>query len=211
MLFTKPKKYVILLVESSFSHNAQLTGCVCMSVLLQNYTDYQVLIYDLDGNLLIETVVTSHEKLERQIQVAIMPPKLKVNDDCRLLILTSPAPCEFLGKIKRFGGMYTIALFRGQVKENRAAARYKVSAPATIYSYLYNMQSYELHTGIKVKLINISTSGLRFRAPFNALTDGDLFRINMVVSDMNKSMNVEVLNHLDDKPDSSDYGGRFIE
>ena len=181
-----------------------------MSVLNVDYTNSQILIYDLDGNHLLDTKITSYDKVSKQIEVAVMPRELKVNDECKLFILTAPMPCEYQGKIKKVGGMFSIAMFQGQIKENRIAARYKVNTPATIDTYVSKGQHYPLLSPIKVRLINISTSGVRFRAPFYSLTDGDTFRINMNISGGNKSLIAEGVNHLDNEPEHSDYGCRFV-
>lgn len=181
-----------------------------MSVLAIDYTNTQVLIYDLEGNHLHDTMIVWHNKVEKQIQVAVMPPGFKANDECKLFIMTSPAPCEYMGKVKKVGGMFTFALFQGHVKEDRAATRYKVNTPATISTYFSDGKSFDLLKPISVTLINISTSGVRFRAPFYTLNDGDRFRINMTISGANKSLIAESLNHLDDEPAHSDYGCRFV-
>ncbi|MCL2079606.1 MAG: PilZ domain-containing protein [Oscillospiraceae bacterium] len=181
-----------------------------MSVLAADYSGQTILIYDMDGNHLIDTVVLTHNKTEKQLYVKNMPPRLKVNEDCKLLIMTSPAPCEYVGKVKKVGGELYLALFQGQVKETRAATRYKVNTPAAIDLYICEGQEYKLYSPVKVSLLNISTSGVRFRAPFYSLNDGDQFRINMTIKGNKKSLVAETINHLDNETATTDYGCRFI-
>lgn len=180
------------------------------SVLTTDYTGSNVFIYDLEGNHIVNTRITSHDKVAKQIEVAVMPSQLKVNDECKLFILTSPTPCEYQGKVKKFGGVYSFAMFQGQIKENRVAARYKVNTPAMLNAYISDGKQYELLNPITVTLINISTSGVRFRAPYYSLTEGDKFRIKMTISGSEKSLIAETINHLDNKTEATDYGCRFI-
>ena len=175
-----------------------------------DYTDHSILIYDMDGNHLVDTVVKEHDKADKQIRVGSMPASLKANDDCKLLILTSPTPCEYQGKVKKVGGAFFIAMFQGQLKENRTATRYAVNTPALIDIFVVDGQQYKLLNPVKVVLKNISTSGVRFLAPFYTFNDRDKFRMHMTISGSKKQLIAEVMNHLDNEPISTDYGCRFV-
>jgi hypothetical protein len=180
-----------------------------MPVLSGDHTGNTVLIYDSNGNHLSDSVITSYSKAEQQIQLRRMPKELKVNDDCKLLVLSLPTPCEYLGKVRKSAGSFYIALFQGQEKESRAASRYPVNTPALIDTLIVEGKHYKLHTPVDVVLINISTSGVRFRAPFFSLNDGHVFHMHMVISGSKKQLIAQVLNHLDNEPASSDYGCCF--
>ena len=178
--------------------------------LSADYSDHSVLLYDMEGNHLVNTVVREHNKAEKQIRVATLPATLKANDDCKLLILTTPTPCEYQGKIKKIGGAFYIAMFQGQLKENRTASRFNVNTPALIDIFVVDDQQYKLLKPVKVVLKNISTSGVRFLAPFYSFNDRDKFRMHMTISGAKKQLLAEVMNHLDNAPVSTDYGCRFI-
>jgi len=182
-----------------------------MSVLIGDFTDCSVFLYDTNGNHLGSTTIIEHDRRARQIEVDLIPPELKVNDTCKVFILTSPIPCEFSGNLKKVGGDLLIALFQGQEKENRAATRYKVNTPAKIDALITDNQPNLLQAPLGVILINISTSGVRFRAPYFSLVEGDIFRINLVISNSSKTMIAEVINSVDNGTKSSDYGCRFVE
>jgi len=182
-----------------------------MSVLAGDFTDCSVLIYDTDGNHLSSSIIKEHNKGERQIRINLMPGELSVNDDCKLLILSSPTPCEFLGKVKRVGGTFFIAMFQGQEKENRGATRYSVNTTALIDALIIDDLPYNLQTPVKVTLINISTSGVRFRAPYYSLEVEDIFQMHLVISNSKKRITAEVINNTDHETKSSDYGCRFLE
>ena len=176
-----------------------------------DFTDFTVLIYDANGNHLIDTVVTSHDRNDQQIQVGIMPEELKANDDCKLLILSSPIPCEYRGKVKKIGGSLFIAMFYGQEKESRGSTRYAVSTPALIDALIVDGQPYPLQNLVKVVLINVSTNGVRFRAPYYSFEIGDLFQMHFSVSNSTKKLAAVVVNSVDNGTTSSDYGCRFVE
>ena len=182
-----------------------------MAALGSIYKDHTVLIYDTNNNHLTTTVVTEHDKASQLIQVRKMPKGLEINDDCKLLIMSSPTPCEYLGRVRKVGGIVTIAMFQGQEKENRGAARYPITAYAKIDALVIDGNSHTLQTPVNVALINISTSGVRFRAPYYSLVTGDTFMMHMVISNNKKRITTEVLNYVDNGQVSSDYGCRFLE
>ena len=182
-----------------------------MAALAGNFTDHSVFIYDADGNHLINTTVTNHDRDAKQMQVSIMPNELKVNDNCKLLVLASPTPCEFQGKVKKVGGNKFIAMFQGHEVENRGAARYSVNTAAVIYTFICDGQPYHLHTPVKVVILNISTTGVRFRAPFYSFQKGDIFKMHLSINNSRKDLTAEVMNFIDNEPNSSDYGCRFVE
>jgi len=181
-----------------------------MSALGSDFTDHTVLIYDVNGNHLGSTIIREHDKSAQQIQVNIMPEELKINDDCKLLILSSPIPCEFQGKVKRTGGNHFIAMFQGQEKENRGSARYMVSTPAQVDNLIVDGKVHPLQNPVKVVLINISTSGVRFRAPYYSFEEGDEFQMTFVISNTKKQITAAIVNYIDNDGSSSDYGCRFI-
>jgi len=182
-----------------------------MAVINADFTDCSVYIYDEDGNLITDTVVTSHDRLSRQLQVDVFPEGLNVNDRCKLLILSSPSPCEFKSKVKRVGGNMVLALYQGSEKENRAVKRYTVSTTALINTLYCDGQPYPLQTPVKVAIINISRAGVRFRAPFFSFQIGDMFQMDLIVKQSLKELTAEVINFIDDAPKSSDYGCQFIK
>jgi len=182
-----------------------------MSVLDSDFTTCTVFIYDKNGSHLIDTIVSNHDRASQQIQVSIMPEELKINDDCMLLILSSPTPCEYSGKVKKIGGNKFIAMFQGHEKESRDSTRYHVTTPALIESLIIDDHPYPLQTPLRVALINISTGGVRFRAPFYSFEEGDIFRMNFIISNTQKQLVAKVVNHSNKKTVSSDYGCRFLQ
>jgi len=181
-----------------------------MSALSGDHTGCSVLIYDEEGNHLINTRVTYHDKKTLQIMVEEYPPRLDHGGICRLLVLTSPSPCEYMGRITKVNLKQTIALYHGSEKESRGAARYEVNFPAAIENLVLDRKAYPLHTPLKVWLINVSKSGMRFRAPYNALMDGDMFQMRMKIGDGDKLLIAEAVNHVDNDDGTSEYGCKFL-
>ena len=181
-----------------------------MAALSGNYTGCSVLIYDTEGNHLTSTTVTDYDRMTLRIAVKETPPGLSVGDSCGLFILSSPAPCEYQGRVANDGMKKIIAMYNGQKKENRGAVRYNVNYPVLIEYYICDGRAYPLHTPLKAELINISKSGVRFSAPTNALSDGDRFQMRMKINDNEKLFIADVINHSDDDFESSKYGCRFL-
>jgi len=181
-----------------------------MAALSSDFTNHTVLLYDLGGNHLISTSVTSHDREARQVVLSEIPEDIKTNENYRLIILTSPIPCEFLGKVKKSGGNFYVALFQGQEKEGRDAPRYPVTTPALITAHVDGDKLYYIQTPIKVVLINISTTGIRFRAPYYSFDVGDEFQMDLYIGSNQKKVTARVVNNVDKNTESSDYGCRFL-
>jgi len=181
-----------------------------MSALGSDFTGCTVFIYDVKGNHLADSVVTAHDRETHQIQVGTLPFEFKLNDGCKLLIMSSPAPCEFSGKFRRMGGNQYIAIFQGQERESRGSTRYPVKNPALVDAFIIDGQHHSIQTPVKVILINLSTTGVRFRAPYYSFDEGDELQMHMSVNNIAKRMIVKIINHVDSDADTSDYGCSFL-
>ncbi|MCL2820577.1 MAG: PilZ domain-containing protein [Oscillospiraceae bacterium] len=181
-----------------------------MSALVADYTGNTVFIYSTDGVHLLSTVIKEHNKSAKQIELNSYPPALKVNDECKLLILSSPTPCEFMGKIQKVAGSPYIGMFQGQEREGRGATRYTIAAPALITTLFIDGKSHPLQTPIAVTLINMSTSGIRFRAPFYTLDVDDEFEMHFIINNIRKKITAKVINSMDNQSNSTDYGCLFM-
>jgi len=181
-----------------------------MAVLSGDYIGCSVFIYDEAGNELGNTTVTSFDKNTLWLKVKRMPPTLYANDVCRLLILTAPAPREYHGRVLIEGTGKTIGIYKGKEKESRKTVRYKVNFPAQIENLIYDEKACPLHTPIEVRLINISKSGVRFRAPFYSLFYGAKFQMRMKINDSEKLLIAVAINHMDKNSETTEYGCRFL-
>jgi len=181
-----------------------------MQALGGNYADCGILIYDDAGNQLGTSTVIKHDRTNTRIEVRALPTELRAGNTCRILILTSPAPCEYQGRIITEGSSRLIAMFHGKEKENRTAARYKINTMAVVEHLIYHGKAFPLQTPMTVLLINISKSGVRFRAPLNAFIDGARFQMRMKISDSEKLLIADVVHHADFEPESSEYGCSFL-
>ena len=181
-----------------------------MTPLASDFTGQTALIYDTNGTHLTSTFVTSHDREARHVYLDEIPIRLKFNDNCRLLILTSPTPCEFMGRIKKSGGNLYIALFQGHEKEDREAPRYPVNSPALITAILENGEPHRVQSPIKVTLINISTAGIRFHAPTYSFDVGDEFQMDLFIGNNQKKITARLINSIDKKGNSSEYGCVFL-
>ena len=181
-----------------------------MAVLGGDYTGCTILVYDTSGNHLGSTTVTQYDKAALRIEIREFPPALRTGDRCNLLILTSPTPCEYSGRVSVDGKRHTLALFMGKEHENRAFERYKVSCSAVVENYISGNKAYPLLAPLEIKVINISKSGLRFRAASYTVCDGDRFQVRIKINDNNKLLIIEAVNHLDTAQGTTEYGCRFL-
>jgi len=181
-----------------------------MSVLASDFTGNTVLIYNTAGIHLASATIKEHDKISKQIRIPSMPTGLSVNDECKLLIISSPVPCEFNGKIKKVGAQPYIGMFQGQEKESRAAARFAVTTPAIITAFIIDEKLHPVSNPITVTTINISTTGVRFRAPYYSLDVNDIFEMHLVINNSRKKITAKVVNNRDNGTDTTDYGCNFI-
>ena len=181
-----------------------------MSALTSDFAGNTVLIYDANGKHLIDTTVSDYDKSSHQIQVTDMPEELKVNDTCKTLILSSPVPCEFRGRVKKTGGIFYIAMYMGQEKESRNATRYPIIVPALITAFVIDGTVHTIQSPVEVTLINISTTGVRFSAPYYSFDNGDELHIHAIINKSRKKITAEVIDHKDKENNTTEYGCRFL-
>jgi len=181
-----------------------------MSSLSSDFTGCSVLIYDEAGAQPASSVILNYNRSTLRIEVKEIPRTFEAGSVYRLLILSSPSPCEFQGRVVKEGNRKSIAMFFGHEKENRSSVRFKVKFPALIENLICDGKAYPLLTPLDVILINISQSGVRFRTPGNALSNGDRFQMKMLINNTAKLLIADVVNHIDQVNGSSEYGCRFL-
>jgi len=169
-----------------------------------------VLIYDEAGNQPVSSTITEYNRNTLRIEVKELPGYLDIGSVCRLLILSSPSPCEFQGRVVKEGNKKYIAMFFGHEKENRTAARFKVKFPAMIENLICDGKAYPLLTPLEVTMVNISQSGVRFRTPENAFSEKDRFQMKVLINNNTKLLIADVVNHTETDNGSSEYGCRFL-
>ena len=182
-----------------------------MSVLVSDFTGCSVLLYDTKNNHLGSAIIKEHDRGEQYIRLNKLPTVLNANDNCKVFVLSSPIPCEFSGKLRKIGGSLIIAMFQGNEVENRSAMRHPIKTTASISALIIDDQVHFPQNPINVKLINISTNGVRFRAPFYTLNNGDIFKMHLVISNSKRVITAEVVNSVDQGTTHTDYGCRFME
>jgi len=175
-----------------------------------DYTGCSVFVYDEQGNRLYDTKVTYHDKKRLRIEIEEPLDNLNAGGECGLLIMTSPTPCEYKGRIIRIGNRKLIAMYDGKESEKREESRYVVRLPAFIESYICDDIIYPLHTPLAVEMINISKNGARLLMPEYALSIGDRFWMCVRINNMYKSIIAEVKNQTPAEAEASEYGCRFL-
>ena len=170
-----------------------------------------VILYDESGEQLYSTEVVGFNKVELRIELKSIPPSLNIGDVCGLLIISTPTPWEYQGRLIGSSSKKEFALFRGKERENRKSQRHKVNFPAEIDSYVADGQTYKLLTPLKVAVMNISRTGLRFSSTNNSLSKGDKFHMRVSLNDADeKTLKAEVVNTLDKEDSQTEYGCHFM-
>jgi len=177
--------------------------------LYADFTKCNALIYDEEDNLLVNAKIWEHNINEHYIVVQGWP-ELDGVQQCKLLVLTAPAPFSYKGTIRRHKMDKLITLYEEHMEENREEIRYKTDLPGNIEGLVYDGKIFSLHTMLDVRILNISKSGLRVRAKYNALNVDDRFSIRIKIETNDKLLIAKVVNCGDNPPDQSEYGCRLV-
>jgi hypothetical protein len=173
--------------------------------LSKDFKECNVLIYDVEGNLLVNAEIWEHNIKERYIVVQDWPELAGVSR-CKLLILTAPMPYSYLGTIHKRSFEKLIKLYDEHMEENRKEIRYKTDLPGNIENLVYDWTSYPLHKALEVQIVNISRNGIRIQAKDNTLNVGDIFQINIKISGNDKLLMGKVANYRYISQDHCEYG-----
>jgi len=133
-------------------------------------------------------------------------PELAGVDQCKLLILTAPAPYSYIGSISKHNLDKQIKLFEEHMEENRQEIRYKTDLPGNIEGLVFDGKSYPLHTKLEVRIINISKSGIRILAKENTLNADDRFQIKVKIGENDKILTSKVVNSRNVAPEYVEHG-----
>lgn len=177
--------------------------------MIKNFNGCRAIIYNEEGEQLDSVTIWEHDVKENSIEVQ-NTPALTVDERCRVLILTDPIPYISQGSIHMGTSSKIIRLFKGDSKENRQAARYKVDIPASIEGLVYNNTTYPLHNDVDVTVVSISKSGVRFLGKPNTAGVGDWLQLRLKVEGMNKAFTVKVARCKDRDEGHSEYGCRLL-
>jgi hypothetical protein len=166
--------------------------------------------YDNNGELVATAKIWSHDDVENIIEVQNLP-ELELEKIYDLLIPTSPVPYTCSGRvIKRANSKY-ILLTRVKETENRRDIRFKVDLPGVIEHLIYDGIHYPMLNSLEVRLNNLSKGGVRFKAIYNTLSNGDMFSIRIKMGgESEKLLMALVVYRADTDNYLSVYGCRFL-
>jgi hypothetical protein len=176
----------------------------------KEYYNCTVLVNDEKGRRVAETEILYHDELRNQIEVDDIPG-LEVGGLYECLILASPTPHAYKGRIHRRGKSKIIALFEGKESENRRDTRYKTDLPASVIGVIRHGKTYALDKPIAGRVKDISRRGLRLSAAGGALNVGEKFRVSVTSGSGKKILTAEVLYSLDVPPDYSEFSCLRVE
>ncbi|MDR1691937.1 MAG: PilZ domain-containing protein [Oscillospiraceae bacterium] len=163
-------------------------------------------IYNLKDELMTETTIADSYSDAMEIEVRAHPDLIN-GETCKVIILTSPTPYEFMATIRARGGKFvTLALYHGKEKENRRSTRYKLDGLAVIE----HIGTTRLQTPIQVHLINISAGGVRIRAPWHTMAIGSIFALRLKIGEKHTQLLAEVVNSLDTSSEFTEYGCSLV-
>jgi hypothetical protein len=174
-------------------------------VAVQIFNDCSALIYDQKGNKLASVKILEHYKDDNSIDVPDLP-ELVIGSVCEVLVLTAPTPVVYKGRIHKLAECKNIKLFKGVSSCKRRETRYLTDLPAQIEGLFYDGKLYPLHSALEARVINISKSGVRLLAKFNALNIGCRFSMRVKIGNDTKLLTADVVFRRDTPPESTVFG-----
>ena len=179
-----------------------------------DFTDHTVVIYNEYGDKITETTIVEYDIIIGSIRIK-EDLKLTTGINVQLLILTSPSPCFFLGRIgPRIQNMITIDLHSGKSKEDRTFERFSIDlinsieSTGTINSIIRENVKIDAPPQ-KVQLINISHGGIRFSGASGILHKNDEIILTIKNSNADQILTAKVVNFLNAPLGRTEYGCQF--
>jgi len=173
------------------------------------YTGSAVFLYDAKTNgLMARSTVIGHNKGDMSVEIDELLP-FRSGTAVTVLILTSPVPRSYQGRLIVRGSKTSVALHHGKEKEGRKSPRHPVNLPATIVQRVYSQRGDGNPDPIPVSIVNISTTGIRIRTPLETLSAGDIFQIRLMIGNKAQVMTAEAVFAQDNRTDS-EYGCQFL-
>ncbi|MCL1806572.1 MAG: PilZ domain-containing protein [Oscillospiraceae bacterium] len=177
--------------------------------MLKEYKGCLALIYNEQGDLLTRVRILEYDEGENSIEVEELP-ELPVGGLCEVMILTAPKPYAYRGRVHKRGGHIVITLFQGGEAEHRQETRYKIEMPADIESLVCDGVAYPLHSSVETQVVNISQSGVRIRADYHALSEGDRIKLHIKAGGKDKLLTADVVNHKDSESEFTEFGCHLV-
>lgn len=176
----------------------------------KNFIGCNAIIYDENDILLANVIIEEHNLQENSVAVSDVL-ELTVGILCKVLILTSPAPYSYLGRIHKRGRRKIITLFKGDVAEARKdSQRYKTDIPASIEGVVLEGKLYLMRNKVEGRALNISKGGLRLRTEYGSLNVGDRYQVHLQSNDLDISMFAEVRGKIDTSDGYFELSSQFI-
>ena len=178
-----------------------------MANFASNFTDAVVFIYDKDNNLITETTITGHNKVEMYIEVAKGLENVKPKTRLQLLIIHSSGVSELNGALKSVRqGIFEISIFGERQREVRTSTRHLLNASAIISDMVIGEELEKLENHINVTIENLSTTGILLKVRGNRFKIGTYLQIEFKLHNKNMMLFGEVLREQVIAKDTCKYG-----
>jgi len=176
----------------------------------KNFTNCNVVIFDDERNLLANERILNYDGREQFIEVP-ESPGLIIGNLCNVLILTTPSPYMYKGRIRKHINNIVITLFKENTVENRKDPRFKTDFPVIIEPLDGDDKGRHLHAPVEAKVINISSNGIRLHlVSKTALSIGNRVKVRFTTGEKYPVLIADVVNHTTSSADSFEYGCRLI-
>ncbi|MEG0542076.1 MAG: PilZ domain-containing protein [Angelakisella sp.] len=158
-------------------------------------------------------LITGHNREYMTISVHGHFRAAETNEFVTVLILTKDGVHEYSGKMRRSTAesqTAEIGLFKGRVKEDRAAKRYDINAPATVENLILESGKMALRSPVKVTLVNLSTTGALLQATPDCFAMDSVVEIKLGITSSLSTMHGKIVRVRSLNTTCAEYGCRLV-
>ncbi|MEG2074248.1 MAG: hypothetical protein RRY54_05745, partial [Angelakisella sp.] len=130
-------------------------------VISGNYKGCHAFVHYANDKAVTDATIVSHNKEYMTVSLRGNFKSAENNEFVSVLIVVNDTVHEYRGKLRRSPIDITsaeIALFKGQLKENRSAKRYTLNVPAVVNCIVTDHGKLPLKNAAEVSLVNLSTT-----------------------------------------------------
>lgn len=179
--------------------------------LFEDLRNKRVIISSLiPPQTLADTLVKSFDKLNNAITVSVAGLTPDRFPKVAALIFTSKGVFDCMGTVKtgHMAGEVVISLYKSEEKNDRAAVRYDVNMFGVLNEFTRDKSV--ITRSFAVNIINMSSSGILFRAPAGNLKVNDVVKITSVAKGQRLAMTGEIVRKQNTTIQSEEYGCRLF-
>ena len=178
-------------------------------ILEKDLRGRRIIIKSLDDQKLIaDTGISNYDAENSIVRVSAADVPDRKCEQINALIFGNESLYEYVGSIRKtvIANEIEILLGKSREKEDRSQSRYKISMTALISNMFITGWNITLRKPIEVETINISSSGILFRADAGSFYIGSEFMLSLEIEERAMNFKCEVVRIQNSTIRTEEYG-----